>query len=260
MDMLVRSLLFLVIDTYVILLFVRMFATSSERYDSVLGLVFRATDGVLTPLTAQVGRRYAPWVPLLLIFALLIVKGLILRSIPAALQGFIDTLLQLYVLIIIIIAAVREFYVNPIANFGQRIVHPVRTMVTTVSQHRPTVNLLAVVGLVVVHVIATLLLSALFGSGGAVSVKQALVHSLGLILNLTQFFFWVIFINALLSWVSPDPLNPVVQLMALLSAPVVDPIRRITPPLGGALDFSPMIALFLLMIVNRLGHDLLRSL
>jgi YggT family protein len=117
-----------------------------------------------------------------------------------------------------------------------------------------------VVGLVVVHVIATLLLSALFGSGGVVSVKQALVHSLGLLLNLTQFFFWVIFINALLSWVSPDPLNPVVQLMGLLSAPIVAPIRRITPPLGGALDFSPMIALFLLMIVNRIGHDLLRSL
>jgi YggT family protein len=259
MDALLRSLLFLVIDTYVILLFVRMFAASSERYDSVLGLVFRATDGVVTPLAAQAGRRYAPWVPLLLICALLIVKGLLLRSIPAALQGFTDTLLQLYVLIFIIISAIREFYVNPIASFGQRIVRPIRTMVTTVSQHRPTVNLLAVVGLVVVHVLATMLLSGLFGSG-VVTVKQALVHSLGLILNLTQFFFWVIFINALLSWVSPDPLNPVVQLMALLSAPVVDPIRRITPPLGGALDFSPMIALFLLMILNRLGHELLHSL
>jgi YggT family protein len=57
--------------------------------------------------------------------------------------------------------------------------------------------------------------------------------------------------------VSPDPLNPVVQLLALVSAPIIEPIRRVIPPLAGAIDLSPIIAIFLLNIANGVGHRVL---
>jgi YggT family protein len=262
MDGLIASLIVMIVDIYIVLLFVRMFATTSERYDAVLGMVFKATDPVVVPVANTLSVRNTQLVPVVLMAGLILFKGLLLRSVPQALQGFIDTLLKLYVLIVIIISVFREFYVNPIAGFAQRIVRPVRALAATVSQHLPTVNLLSVAGLIVLHVVLTLLLQGLFGPGAAMGlpIKSAFIYSLGLIVDLTWFFIMVIFINAILSWVSPDPLNPIVQLLALISAPIVEPIRRFVPPVGGMIDISPMIAFFALLILNDLGHSLLRLL
>ena len=88
-------------------------------------------------------------------------------------------------------------------------------------------------------------------------VKTALLTSLVLILDLTSFFIRVIIINAILSWVSPDPMNPLVQLLSLLSAPIVDPFRRFIPPLAGMLDLSPIAAIFALMLAQQFGASLL---
>ncbi len=88
-------------------------------------------------------------------------------------------------------------------------------------------------------------------------VKAALLTSLFLILDLTVFFIRVIIINAILSWVSPDPMNPLVQLLNLLSAPIVDPFRRFIPPLAGMLDLSPIAAIFALMFARQIGAGLL---
>jgi YggT family protein len=88
-------------------------------------------------------------------------------------------------------------------------------------------------------------------------VKVALLTSLFLILDLTVFFIRVIIINAILSWVSPDPMNPLVQLLNLLSAPIVDPFRRFIPPLAGMLDLSPIAAILALMFARQMGAGLL---
>jgi YggT family protein len=178
-------------------------------------------------------------------------------SIPKTFQGFASTLFQLYVLIISIIAGFSEYYTNPIASFGQRLVNPVRAVAANFSRNLTTVNIVSVVILIIVHSIITLILSQLAGPLPPNPVKVAVLESFHLILNLTTFFVYVILFNALLSWVSPDPLNPVVQLLALLSAPIVEPIRRVVPPLGGAIDLSPMIAIFALYIARGVGLHIL---
>ena len=62
----------------------------------------------------------------------------------------------------------------------------------------------------------------------------------------------VILINALLSWVRPDPRNPLVQWLDRVSAMICDPIRRTIPTVFGGLDLSPMIAMLLLMLLKNL--------
>jgi YggT family protein len=171
-------------------------------------------------------------------------------------------LFQLYVLIIIIISGFREYYINPIASFGQRMVNPIRAIAANFSRQVVTVNLLSVLLLVILHAIVTLILlnfrgGAMTGMATVVPVKLVCIRSLGLIVNLTGFFTIVIIINALLSWVSPDPLNPVVQLITLISAPIIDPVRRVIPPLGGMIDISPIIAIIALQIANAVGHGVL---
>ena len=262
MDQLVVGLLSTIIDIYIVLLFVRMFATASERYDAVFGMIYKATDPVVGPLGTTLRLRRVDLSPLPVIIVLLLLKGMMWGSIPRIVQGFVDMLFQLYVLIIIIISGFREYYINPIASFGQRIVNPIRAIAANFSRQVVTVNLLSVLFLVILHAIVTLILlnfrgGAMTGMATAVPVKLVFIRSLGLIVNLTGFFTIVIIINALLSWVSPDPLNPVVQLITLISAPIIDPVRRVIPPLGGMIDISPIIAIIALQIANAVGHGVL---
>ena len=251
------SLFVTVVDIYIVLLFVRMFVVDSERYDAIFGMIYRATDPVVTPLGTALRSGRINFAPLLVIVVLLLLKGMLLGSIPWALQSFIDRLFQLYVLIIIIISGFREYYINPIAAFGQRLVNPVRAVVANFSREVVTVNLLSVLLLVIVHSVLTLVLANLTGGMANAPVKTAFVHSFRLIVNLTGFFTIVIIINALLSWVSPDPLNPVVQLITLVSAPIIEPLRRVIPPLGGMIDISPIIAIIGLQVMNAIGHSIL---
>jgi YggT family protein len=74
----------------------------------------------------------------------------------------------------------------------------------------------------------------------------------GILLDLLTIYTWVIIIRALISWVSPDPSNPLVRMLVLVTEPVLKPIRKLVPPrkLGG-LDLSPMIAILLLVFLKN---------
>jgi YggT family protein len=260
MDQLVVGLVSTVIDIYIVILFVRMFLTTSERYDALFEMIYKATDPVVVPLGTVLRRRHIDFTPLIVIAALLLVKGMLWGSIPRTVRSFVDTLFQIYVLIIIIISGFREYYINPIASFGQRIVNPVRALAANFSRHVVTVNLLTVLFLIIARTVVALMLDSLMGVMIMNPVKLEFINSLLLILDLTTYFIFAIIINALLSWVSPDPLNPVVQLITLISAPIVDPIRRVIPPLGGMIDLSPLLAIILLQIGNAIGRSLLELL
>ncbi len=71
--------------------------------------------------------------------------------------------------------------------------------------------------------------------------------SLGKVINIAvTLYIWLIIIRALISWVNPDPYNPIVIFLKRSTDPVLAPLRRKIPPLGG-IDFSPLIAIFILI-------------
>jgi len=258
MDGLITGLLVMVIDIYIILLFVRIFVTERERYDSILGLVFTATEPIVRQLRPLLPGRSVPITALVVLVGLLLLKMLLVHSILMVLRGVADTLLQLYVLIIIITATVREYYINPIANLAQRLVRPVHTVAMQVARHPMAVHFISVGLLVLAHAVVRLVLRDDSGNLLALAPGEVfIISSLRLVVNLTMFFMYVIIINALLSWVSPDPLNPIVQLLTLIAAPITDSIRRVVPPLGGVIDISPVLAIIALLLANSLLHNLL---
>lgn len=55
--------------------------------------------------------------------------------------------------------------------------------------------------------------------------------------------WWVILINALLSWVQPNAANPIVQFLERVANAVCDPIRRLFPTVFGGMDLAPLIAM-----------------
>ena len=57
------------------------------------------------------------------------------------------------------------------------------------------------------------------------------------------FYMWVVIIRAVLSWVSPDPYNPIVRFIHNTTEPILYRIRSYVPVNFGGIDFSPMIVL-----------------
>ena len=76
----------------------------------------------------------------------------------------------------------------------------------------------------------------------------ALAHVIGLLIDI---LYWVIIIRALISWVNPDPFNPIVQFLMKVTEPVLEPIRRRLPAsLRFGIDISPLIAIFALIFLR----------
>jgi len=72
-----------------------------------------------------------------------------------------------------------------------------------------------------------------------------------LLLTLLSLYTWVIIIRALISWVSPDPRNPLVAALRNLTEPVLRPLRRLVPPrMTGNIDVSPILAILLIQLVR----------
>jgi len=77
------------------------------------------------------------------------------------------------------------------------------------------------------------------------------ISALATILDmLLQFYMWVIIARAVLSWVSPDPYNPIVQFLYKVTEPVLYPIRVRMGGMGG-MDLSPMIVIFLIIFLKQ---------
>jgi len=77
-----------------------------------------------------------------------------------------------------------------------------------------------------------------------------------------QIYEFLILIRVLLSWVNVNPYrpavrHPLVRLLDQITDPVLSPLRRAIPPIGGTIDISPVIALILLEIVRRILIGLL---
>lgn len=78
------------------------------------------------------------------------------------------------------------------------------------------------------------------------NILQGLAYVLDTVLFL---YMWLIIIRALISWVNPDPWNPIVQFLMRATDPVLIVIRRRVGLLGG-IDVSPILAILLIMFLQ----------
>lgn len=63
-------------------------------------------------------------------------------------------------------------------------------------------------------------------------------------------YMWVIIAQALISWVNPDPYNPIVRFLYRVTEPVLAPIRRWLPMRGMGVDFSPLIVILVIYFLQ----------
>jgi YggT family protein len=88
-----------------------------------------------------------------------------------------------------------------------------------------------------------------------------LILALAQLVNLVlQAYFWIIIARAVLSWVNPDPFNPIVRFLYRVTEPVLRPIRRRLPTMQMGLDLSPMLVLLAIYFLQAFVVESLRDL
>ena len=68
-----------------------------------------------------------------------------------------------------------------------------------------------------------------------------------------QIYSYVLLARALASWIpNLDPYHPIMQFLYQLTDPVLDPVRRLIPPLGGMIDISMIVVFFALVVLQQM--------
>jgi len=77
-----------------------------------------------------------------------------------------------------------------------------------------------------------------------------LFHAIAYVLDLLlTVYMWIIIISALISWVNPDPYNPIVRFLYSVTDPVLRPIRNRIGITAG-IDISPMIVILIILFIK----------
>ena len=173
-----------------------------------------------------------------------------------ALTYLVDSLLTAYLYLLIlrfVMQLVRADFRNQFAHFVVVVTNPVIM---------PLRRILPPVGKIdTASVLAIVLVAALTIGSISLLTTQMLLDPLTWLLETARmllraflmFFMGALFIFALLSWVVPAGYNPVMALLGAVCEPVLRPIRRLIPPIGG-LDLSVLWALLAIGVVLRLFH------
>jgi YggT family protein len=75
---------------------------------------------------------------------------------------------------------------------------------------------------------------------------------LGTLLSIINIYIWVVIIAALITWVNPDPSNPIVQILRRLTEPVYRKMREFFPTSFNGIDFAPIILILALQFLSQI--------
>jgi YggT family protein len=157
------------------------------------------------------------------------------------------TLLVVAFLLRLLLPLVRADLRNPFGAAILKLTNPLVLPLRRVLPPLRSFDVATLVALLLVQFAGTTLLHLVAGTG--LRPEAILAGGLrALLLTVLQFYFFAVLIYALLSWFAGAAYNPAARMLAKLVEPLLAPIRRIVPPLGG-LDLS---AVFLLIALQAL--------
>ncbi len=169
----------------------------------------------------------------------------------------VQTLGSLYLLIVLlrfVLQWLRADFFNPVSQFvvraTQPLLKPLRRLIPGVGGF----DLASLVLALLLQTLLSALMLVLSGAGGLIVslLPMLLLWSLIAVLALfAKIFFFALVASVILSWVAQGSHNPGVLLVNQLCEPLLSPIRRILPNLGG-LDLSPIFAFIALNLFDML--------
>ncbi|MFV8770245.1 YggT family protein [Yersinia enterocolitica] len=171
------------------------------------------------------------------------------------------TVIDLYVMVLLLriwMQWVHSDFYNPFSQFvvkiTQPIVGPLRRVIPSLGPIDSASLLLAFLLMTIKYPLLVLIQSGSM----SLSLYNLLFGIISLVKAAGYLIFWVMIIRALMSWVSQGR-SPMDYLLHQLTEPLMAPIRRILPAMGG-IDLSAMVVILILYLINYLGMDLLGEL
>lgn len=164
----------------------------------------------------------------------------------------IETVFYFYTLLLmlrLLLQWVRADFYNPLSQFVVRatnpVVKPLRRIIPGLGGI-DLASLLLVIGLTAIKIVVV------------TWIMDIPVNPLSLLLTslmetfvlLLDIFLFSIFILAIMSWINPDPYHPAAALLSNLTRPVMRPLRKYIPPIGG-IDITPMIAIIIILFIKQ---------
>lgn len=170
-----------------------------------------------------------------------------------AFEFLLTVLIDLYIMLVLarfILQMVRADFYNPVSQFVVRATSPVLTPLRRIVPGYGGMDiacLVLIVALVIIKIALVWVLRDLpwYPLHFGLFVVKSLANSV------INFFIFTIFVSVILSWIVQGGYNPAADIIRQLTSPLLDPARKLLPPMGG-LDFSPMIVLLALWAIKIL--------
>jgi len=176
-----------------------------------------------------------------------------------ATQFLVSTLFDLYLMVTMLrvwLQLARADFYNPVSQFVVKATNPILIPLRRIIPGFAGIDWAGIVLVLLVSFAKVSTLQLLF-SQGFPAFELAIVALISAVKELFSLLFWVTIIRAILSWISQG-YNPIEALLHQLTEPLLAPIRRFIPPIGG-LDLSLLVFLIGLQFVQILFQDLLRT-
>ena len=159
----------------------------------------------------------------------------------------VKTLTDLYLLTYLlrfILQWIRADFYNPLAEFVVKLTNPLVVPARRFLPSAGGIDLPTLIILIALECLATWLL--LFVSGTSLPAETFALFVLFRLVSLTLWFYSIsILIYVILSWIGPGGYSPIGIILGELNEPLLRPVRRILPAIGG-LDLSPLLVLILI--------------
>jgi YggT family protein len=164
----------------------------------------------------------------------------------------VQTALTLYLLIMLfrfLLQLVRADFYNPISQFLVRATNPLVLPVRKVLPPIGAVDTASLLLAVIIQLLGIAVLLLLNGVGLPNITLLIAWSFLGVLGLLVKIYFFALLAMIIMSWIAPGSHHPAIYLIYQICEPIMAPLRRVLPPMGG-LDFSPILVFILINVVQ----------
>ena len=172
----------------------------------------------------------------------------------------IETLSSLYLMIILlrfIFQLSRADFYNPISQFVVKATNPLLIPLRRIIPGLGGVDIASLVLAVAIQALVIVAKVAVLGYSVTNPVSIILLSGVLVLGMLIKIYFWSLIIMIVASWIAPGSNHPVLLLIGQITEPLMAPLRKVLPPMGG-LDLSPILAFLVLSILETVVSHLSR--
>jgi len=161
----------------------------------------------------------------------------------------VGSLYLVIVLLRLLLQLARADFYNDLSQFIVKATNPLLRPLRRVIPPIGRVDTASLVLALAIQVLASCILILVMGFTIPNPLMLMLWGAIGLLSLTVKFFFWALIAMIVVSWIAPGSRHPALILIYQLTEPVMAPVRKLLPPMGG-LDFSPILVFLLINVLE----------